>query len=221
LQRTTALEVGLPRRLAQQIGDVWLQTLIGRQPDGVLDASLLQRLVDLRLGEGGIGPDHHLLALLLLPLDLGQQPCFPTLGALHVAGPQLGRQTVTFPVEQQQRMIAGGLEVTVVSALLLLTVNADLGGIYVQHHSLRGGDGFCFADQFSIDPGQTRKVPLSGQPLGLQGLQPRGQRRTALPDFLRADQPEGRILAEALGVIDVLVAGPPAADGLPKQVGQR
>jgi hypothetical protein len=40
-------------------------------------------------------------------------------------------------------------------------------------------------------------------------------------DLLRADQPEGGILAQPLGVIDILVTGQPAVDGLPKQIGQR
>ena len=40
-------------------------------------------------------------------------------------------------------------------------------------------------------------------------------------DLLRADQPEGRILAQPLGVIDILVTGQPAVDGLPKHIGQR
>jgi hypothetical protein len=33
------------------------------------------------------------------------------------AGPQICRQTGAFPVEQQQRVVASGLEVAVVSAL--------------------------------------------------------------------------------------------------------
>jgi hypothetical protein len=40
-------------------------------------------------------------------------------------------------------------------------------------------------------------------------------------DLLRADQAGGGILAQPLGVIDILVAGQPAVDGLPKQIGQR
>jgi hypothetical protein len=39
----------------------------------VLHAPLLQGLVDLRLGKGGVSAKHHLLVQLLLPFDLGQQ----------------------------------------------------------------------------------------------------------------------------------------------------
>ena len=38
-------------------------------------------------------------------------------------------------------------------------------------------------------------------------------------DLLRADQPEGGILAQPLGVIDILVTGQPAVDRLAKQIG--
>ena len=61
-------------------------------------------------------------------------PRYPA-GAAHVAGPQLGRQTIAFPAEQGQQMIAGGLQVSVPSALLLLPVNRNLGAKHVQHHS--------------------------------------------------------------------------------------
>jgi hypothetical protein len=63
------------------------------------------------------------------------------------------------------------------------------------------------------------KFPLFDQHLGLEGLQPRTQRRATLPDLLRADQPEGRILAQALGIVQFFVARQPAVDGLPKPDG--
>jgi hypothetical protein len=42
----------------------------------------------------------YLLAQLLLPLDLRQQQFFPVVRAMHVAGPQLGSQTIALTVEQ-------------------------------------------------------------------------------------------------------------------------
>ena len=47
---------------------------------------LLQRLIDLRFGEGGVGTKHHLLAQRLLPLNLRQEKFFPVLGTVHVPG---------------------------------------------------------------------------------------------------------------------------------------
>jgi hypothetical protein len=91
----------------------------------------------------GPGPEHRLLALLLLPIHLRQPQFLPTLGAGDVAGPKLGRQTIP-----------------------LLPVNRNLGGIH-------------------------------------------------------ANQPEGGILAQPLGVMDLLVTGQATVDRLPKQIGQR
>ena len=69
--------------------------------------------------------------------------------------------------------------------------------------------------------GQTGEVFSLRQQFGLERLQARGQRRSALPDLLRADEPEGRVLGEALGVVDILVARQSAVYRLPHQVGQR
>jgi hypothetical protein len=62
-----------------------------------------------------------------LALDLRQQQFLPALGAVDIAGAQFCRQAVAFAVEQQQRVIAGTLEVAVVGALLLFAVDRNLG----------------------------------------------------------------------------------------------
>jgi hypothetical protein len=56
----------------QQLRDVALQTVVGGYADGILHASLLQRLVNLRLGKGSIGPEHDFLTEFLLARDLRQ-----------------------------------------------------------------------------------------------------------------------------------------------------
>jgi len=48
----------------------------------VLHVPLFECFVQLRLGKGRIGPEDYLLALRLLPLDLGQQQSFPAVGAV-------------------------------------------------------------------------------------------------------------------------------------------
>ncbi len=68
---------------------------------------------------------------------------------------------------------------------------------------------------------QTGKVFFLRQQFGLERLQARGQRRSALQDLLGADEPEGRVLGETLGVVDILVARQPAVYRLPHEVGQR
>src|ERR1700730_7501991 len=69
--------------------------------------------------ESRVGPKDYLLTQLLLPLDFRQQQFFPVLGTVDVAGPELGSQTVTLAIEQQQRVVAGRFEVAVVGAVLL------------------------------------------------------------------------------------------------------
>jgi|GEM_PF-2361618 hypothetical protein len=63
---------------------------------------------------------------------------------------------------QQQRVIAGGLEVPVVSTLLLLSVHPNLGAVHVQNHSLREIDRFRLGDQFSVDRGQPGEILFFG-----------------------------------------------------------
>ncbi len=73
---------------------------------------------------------------------------------MHVARPQLRRQTVALPVEQQKRVITGGLKVAVIGAVLLLPVHRDLGRIHVQHHALRRIECFRPGDQLPVNRGQ-------------------------------------------------------------------
>ena len=64
-----------------------LQLLVGRDANDVVHSAILQRLVDLRLGEGGVGAERQSLAFSLLALDLGHQqgPSNPLRG-LHTFG---------------------------------------------------------------------------------------------------------------------------------------
>src|ERR1700730_18520932 len=55
----------------------------------------------------------------------------------------------------------------------------------------------------------------------LERLQARSQRRPPLPNLMRADQPESRILGKPPGVVNVFVTRQAAIDRLPQQVGQR
>jgi len=60
-------------------------------------------------------------------------------------------------------VIAGGLKVAVVGAVLLLAANGDLGRVHVQNHTLRGIDGFRLGDQLAVDGGQTGEILILGQ----------------------------------------------------------
>lgn len=58
----------------------------------------------------------------------------------------------------------------VVGALLLLTIDGDLGGIHVGHNSLGQIASFYSADLVPIDAGQADEVLLCGRHFGLEGL---------------------------------------------------
>ena len=61
------------------------------------------------------------------------------------------------------------------------------------HLYLRRIQRFCFANQFPVHPCQPWEVPILGQQVRLEGLQPGWQCCPSIPDLLGADQPEGRI----------------------------
>src|ERR1019366_5025537 len=82
-------------------------------------------------------------------------------------------------------------------------------------------DRFCLADQFPVQPRQPREVPLRGQQLRLESLQPGCQCCATLPDLLRTDQPEGRILGEPFRIVHIFVTSQAAVDRLAQKVRHR
>ena len=140
---------------------------------------------------------------------------------MHVAGTEFSSQTIALPIEKQQRVIASGLEMSVVGALLLVAVDRDLSAVDVQHHPLRRIHRFGLRDQLPVDRPQPGQVFWFGEQFRLERLQPRSQGRSTVPGLLRTDQPEGRILGKALGIVHVLISRQPAVDGLAQQVRQR
>jgi hypothetical protein len=52
--------------------------------------ALLQRLVDLQLGKGGVSTEHHFFVQLLLPLNLWQQHLFPAAQRIFFLGILVG-----------------------------------------------------------------------------------------------------------------------------------
>ena len=61
-------------------------------------------------------------------------------------------------------------------------------------------------DQVNRQSCESRKVFLLGQHLSLKTLQPGGQSGAPIADPFRTDQPEGRVLGEPLGIVEVFVA---------------
>ena len=107
------------RRTKQEVFNLKLQVRVRRHPDRVLDTARLQRLVDRRPRDGGVGLERR----------AGPRPAGgrsraraspPVVCAGDVARPQLRRHAVTVIVEQKQRVVADRLEVPVGGAAFLL-----------------------------------------------------------------------------------------------------
>jgi hypothetical protein len=76
-----------------------------------------------------------------------------------------------------------------------------------------------------VDPGagkvrERREVRLGGQPLGLEAAHLAGRRRAPIDTLPADDGAHRRVKGEALGIVDVFVAGEPAIDRLPQQAEQ-
>ena len=98
----------------QQILNGSLQHSVGREADGVGHAPALQRLIEGREGKGRVGSDDDGLPLGLGPVNNGKEDLVPPVRTVNVARPELGREAVAVLGENEQRMIANGLEVAVV-----------------------------------------------------------------------------------------------------------
>jgi hypothetical protein len=83
----------------------------------------------------------------------------------------------------------------IVGTLLLFSVDRDSRAVHIQHYPLRCIHGLRLRQQFPIDSVQTLEVLVLAQHFGLEPMEARRQRRPTLPDFVGADQAEGRVLA--------------------------
>jgi hypothetical protein len=64
-------------------------------------------------------------------------------------------------------------------------------------------------------------VLVSRHDFRFKRLERRRQGCATLPDLLRTDQQERRVLAESLGVVDILIARHAAVEGLTQEVRER
>ena len=139
---------------------------------------------------------------------------------MDVAGPQHAPLEITELVEQEQRVVAGAAEVAVVGRALLLPVGRALRAVHVEDDAVRRP-----ARVHPVDPrpGQLRQrsqVGLGREPAGLEAPHLAGRGREPVHSLPADDGPHGRVTGEALGVVDVLVAGEAAVDRLPQQAEQ-
>ena len=107
---------------------------------------------------------------------------------------------------------------TIVGALLLLAVHRNLGAIHVQHYPMRGIYGLRFGDQISIDRGQPGEI----SPWVSKSVSNDCSREvSAAPRSQIFSEPISRNVGSCespLSIVDILIAGHPAVNGLAQQV---
>ncbi len=85
-------------------------------------------------------------------------------------------------------------------------------------------ESVCYHPLFLFDPQgdclAAKLRPGTRQQVRLEPVQGGGQSYTPLPDLLRAHQPEGRIVRQPCGIVQVFISSQPAVGGLPGQIRQ-
>jgi len=130
---TPDIEGGAADRALEQIADPLLQDAVGGQPDGVFDPFALKILVDLGIGEAGVGAEIEARELAAIARHDRLQHGVPCIGAVHVAGTQDAALQVAELVKHEQRVVAGALVMAVPDAHLLFAVRRAHARIHVKH----------------------------------------------------------------------------------------
>jgi hypothetical protein len=183
-----------------------------------LNPPAFQRLIDRREGKRRVGPDDDAVSPGPVAVNHGEEHLVPPVRTVHVARPERGGEAGAVQIEDEQRMIADGLEVAVVGRLLLRAVNWTSRTVDVDGHAPGGWPG-GLVHQVRVEPREALIVPLLREDFRFEPVERRGKRDAALPPLTRAQHPKRGILGQPLGVVRVLIAGQAAVDRLAKEVG--
>ena len=210
---------GTTDRAAKQMGDALLENLVGGQADRIENALCFKILVDVRRDECGIAAKVEANLPHLVACNNRGQDIPPAVGTVDIAGTQATPFQVTHVVEQEQGVIASTAEVAVVGRTFLVAVGRADAGIHVEDHILRR---FTVVNSVDPNPGQVGKdgnVVIGGQELGFDAAH-LTCRCCLLGDGPTADDPaHGGILAEAVGIVHVLIASEPSESRLSEKAG--
>jgi hypothetical protein len=108
----------------------------------------------------------------------------------------------------------------VVGAAFLLSVDGTLARIHVEYDAVGAIHRLGLGQHVPVHDHEPDQILLTGQQLGLEPMQRRRERCTAVPDLWRPDQAKRRIRREACRVVEVLIPGQAAVNRLPQQIGQ-
>ena len=198
-----------------------MQHFVARQPYGVEDSPLLQVLIDVRLGECGIGtkvPAHSCRPV------AGQdriQYITPPVRAMDVPRTEHRPLAVTELVEHEQRVIARAPKVTVVRRSLLSSMYRTLRTVHVQDHPPVRCVRHRPVHPLSVHSAQPFDIAVLGKHLGLEPAHSVGARcwsfRTTSPSN---DYPHRRIVRQPFSVVGILVARQTTVHRLPEKAHQ-
>ena len=210
-----------PGRPRQQIADLLLEDLVGGKPDRILDPLRFQELVDPWHGECGVGTEVEARYSAAIARNDRLKHALPTIGAMHIAGTERAAFEVAELVEQEQWMVAGALIVAVPDAHLLFTMGRADARIHVEHDAARRPMGMNPVDPLAGQIGKPGQVLLCRQPARLETPHLAGRGRRSGSRLAADDPTHRRIMAQAFGIIDILIPGKPPEHRLPKHPDQR
>ena len=92
--------------------------------------------------------------------------------------------------------------------------------IHVEHNPAGARWHLSLCKHLPVHGHQPDEILLSGQQLSLEPMQRRGQRRTAVPERWRPDEPKCWVRRHAHRIVEVFVAREPAVDRLSQEIRQ-
>jgi len=182
-----------------------LENSVRFEADGVEGTLGFQKLVNVRRSERRVAtkikPDPPFLVAVHHRLQNGA----PAVGAMNIAWAKGTPLQITELVEQEKRMIAGAVRVTIVRCSLLFAMGRADAAVHVEDDHLRWAAVMNLVDPRPAHVGQDFNVRIGRQKLRLEAPHLAGG--SGLPfDSLAADNsPHGRITSETVGVIYVFI----------------
>jgi hypothetical protein len=139
---------------------------------------------------------------------------------MDIAGAQGASFQIAELVENEQRMIAGAFVMAVPNAHLLFAMRRAHARIHIQKNAPRRTTRVNAVDPFAGQVGERRKVVLRRQPARFEAPHLAGRCGGTRSRFPTDNPAHRRIVAQALGIVHVLISSEAAEDGLPEQPGQ-
>jgi Enoyl-(Acyl carrier protein) reductase len=171
--------------------------------------------------DGGLSrPTGTNTSLALISRHDGLEHSVPFVGAVNVAGTQSAAFQITELVEHEQRVIAGAGVMAVPDAILLLAMGRAHARIHVEHDATGRSSAVHKVDPLAGQVSKSRKVLGCRKPLRLEAAHLARRSRTILSRFAADHPAHRRIMAQALGVVHVLVSGKATKYRLPEQPSQ-